>query len=333
MPPHARPVAYDKGMQMRTLGKTDLAVSRACFGTMTFGSQADQASSQRMVDMCLDHGINFIDTANIYNNGEAERIVGKCIAGKRDKIVLASKVRGKMGDGLEGLTRAAMLQSIDETLQRLQVDYLDLYYLHMPDHSVPIEESLAAMDEIIKSGKVRYPAFSNYASWQVTEMLWLSEKNGYVPPTVGQPMYNLLARGIEQEYLAMCKRFGLSNCIYNPLAGGLLTGKHQQERPIEGSRFDNNQLYLDRYWHPGYFAAVDELQAAALKHGRTMTSTALNWVWHHTEVDCVILGASRPEQLQQNFDALQDGPLPIELLETCETVWRNLRGVTPRYNR
>ncbi len=320
-------------MQMRTLGKTGLNVSRACFGTMTFGSQADQAASQRMVDLCIDHGINFFDTANMYNNGEAERILGKCLAGKRDKIVLASKVRAKMADGLEGLSRRAMLRAVDETLQRLNVDYLDLYYLHMPDHTVDIEETLATMDEIVKAGKVRYPAFSNYASWQVTEMLWLSEKHGYVPPTVGQPMYNMLARGIEQEYLAMCKRFGISNCIYNPLAGGLLTGKQQQSRPLEGSRFDNNQLYLDRYWHPAYFAAVDELQAAATKEGRTLVSTALNWVWHHTEVECVILGASRAEQLEQNLAALQDGPLPIELLETCETVWKGLRGITPKYNR
>jgi aryl-alcohol dehydrogenase-like predicted oxidoreductase len=249
--------------------------------------------------------------------------------------VLASKVGFKAGDqpGDIGLSRAAILRSIDLSLARLQTDYLDLYYLHVPDGSVPIEESLEAMDHVVRAGKVRYPAISNYAGWQVVEIHWICQRHCYRAPHVSQPMYNLLARGIEQEYLAMCRRFEVATVIYNPLAGGLLTGKHQPERPIPGTRFDANQLYLDRYWHPAYFAAVDELKAIAAGAGRTLVDMALNWVLHHTPTDCAIIGASNAGQLTENLDALGKGPLPAEVVTACDGVWNRLRGVTPKYNR
>ena len=323
-------------MQTRTLPHSDLTVSRVCFGTMTFGAQTDAPTARRMVDACLDRGVNFLDTANVYNRGESERILGGILNGRRSQVVLASKVRVKMGDAPDesGLSRAAMLKAIDESLRRLQTDYLDLYYLHMPDPATPIEESLETMDGLVRAGKVRYPAISNYASWQVVRMLWLSEQRGYRPPVISQPMYNLLARGIEQEYLAMCREFGISNAVYNPLAGGLLTGKQQRERPASGTRFDNNQLYLDRYWHPAYFDAVDELGAAAERAGRSLTDLSLNWLLHHTAADCIILGASKMEHLEQNLDLLEHGgPLAPETLAVCDQVWQKLRGVTPTYNR
>ncbi len=255
-------------MQTRPLGKTGLTAPRVCFGTMTFGSQVDESAAHRIVDYCLDHEINFLDTANVYNQGESEKILGRCIQGKRDKVILASKVRGKMtepvaGESYQGLARTAILRAVEDSLTRLGTDYLDLYYLHMPDPSVPIEESLEAMENLVKAGKVRFPALSNYASWQVTEAQWIAAEHGYVPATVTQPMYNLLARGIEQEFLPMCRRFGIFTCIYNPLAGGILTGKQQNSAPLAGSRFDKNQMYLDRYWHPAYFEAVGKLGEAA----------------------------------------------------------------------
>jgi aryl-alcohol dehydrogenase-like predicted oxidoreductase len=322
-------------MDTRTLRGTDLTVSRACYGTMTFGKQSDQILSTRLVDQCIDHGINFFDTANVYSTGVAETMLGNALKGRRDKVVLASKSGFKMGDGPDetGLSRAAMLKAIDQSLARLRTDYLDLYYLHTVDWSTPIEESLETMDRLVRAGKVRYPAISNYASWQVVEMHWISQRHGYQAPHISQPMYNLLARGIEQEYQAMCRRFAVATVIYNPLAGGLLTGKHQPERPLPGTRFDANPLYLDRYWHPAYFEAVDELKAIAERAGRSLTDMALNWVLHHTATDCIIIGASGTEQLAQNLEAMQRGPLPQDAVTACDGVWNRLRGITPKYNR
>jgi aryl-alcohol dehydrogenase-like predicted oxidoreductase len=317
------------------LKQTDLVVSRVCLGTMTFGGQTGEAAAGRMIDRCLEAGVNFIDTANVYNKGASESILGRVLKGRRGSVVLASKVRGKMGEGPDesGLSRAAILRAIDESLRRLQTDYLDLYYLHLPDYAAPLEESLAAMDELVRAGKVRYPASSNYAAWQVVRMLWLAEDSGYRPAAVTQPMYNLLARGIEQEYMPMCREMGISTVVYNPLAGGLLTGKQGRDAPLPGTRFENNQLYLDRYWHPAQFDAVDELRRIAERAGRSLVSLSLNWLYHHTQADCVILGASRVQQLEQNLNALEEGPLAPETVAACDAVWAKLRGVTPNYNR
>lgn len=322
-------------MQHIALRHTDLTVSRVCLGTMTFGGQTDIDEAARLVDHCLDSGVNFFDTANIYNKGASETILGRILRGRRSGVVLASKVRGKMGDGPNesGLSRVAIMRALDDTLRRLGTDYLDLYYLHQPDYDVPLEESLDAIDRLVRLGKVRWPASSNYASWQVCRMLWLAETHSYKPACVTQPMYNLIARGIEQEYLPMAKEFGVSTVVYNPLAGGLLTGKQQREAPIPGTRFDNNQLYLDRYWHPAYFDAVDRLGAIAASVGRSLVSLALNWLLHHSPADCLILGASRLDQISENLRAAEEGPLPEDAVAACDQVWADLRGITPKYNR
>lgn len=323
-------------MDYHTLPNTGLKVSRVSFGTMTFGSQADEIVAQRMIDLCLNAGINFIDTANIYNKGLSETMVGKLLMGRRHKVILATKVRGKMGDAADecGLSRAAIRKAIDASLQRLQTDYVDLYYLHQPDYDVPIEETLAAMDELVKAGKVRYPAVSNYAAWQVVEMHCISQKNRYQPPFISQPMYNLLARAIEDEYLPFCKHYGVAVLPYNPLAGGLLTGKQLREsKPIAGSRFDKNKMYLDRYWHDDDFAAVEELKTVANDAGKTLVELALQWVLSQDQVDSVILGASKLEQLEQNLKACDGPKLTTDVLARCDEVWGRLRGVTPKYNR
>ena len=322
-------------MDRRTLLHTDLTVSRFCFGTMTLGKPLDQAGTNQLIDRCIEAGINFIDTANIYNAGVAETLLGNALKRRRGQLVLASKVFFKMGDApdLHGLSRKAILRAIDASLSRLQTDYLDLYYLHAPDHTVPVEESLEAMESLVKQGKVRYPASSNYAGWEVVQMLWLCKERGWHAPFVSQPMYNLLARGIEQEYLPMCKEFGVSTVVYNPLAGGLLTGKHRQEVFIPGSRFDNNKLYQDRYWHEQYFHAVDRLRHIAQSAGRSLVSLSLNWLLHHTMSDVIILGASSLAQLNENLAAGEEGPLPEDALKACDQVWRDLRGPLPVYNR
>jgi aryl-alcohol dehydrogenase-like predicted oxidoreductase len=323
-------------MEFRTLPKTGLKVSRLSFGTMTFGAQIDQATAHRIVDCCLDAGINFFDTANVYNRGAAETILGKTLKGRRDKVILASKVRGKIGDAPdeEGLSGAAMRKAIDASLQRLGTDYVDLYYLHQPDYATPIEETLETMEELVRAGKVRFPAVSNYAAWQVAEILWICEKRGYHPYFISQPMYNLLARGIEEEYLPFCQRFGVAVVPYNPLAGGLLTGKHsRQSAPTPGTRFDGNKMYQDRYWLDDDFAAVEELRSIAQEAGKTLVELAVQWLLAQPLVDSIILGASRVEQLEENLKAAEGPNLDKSVLKRCDTVWKRLRGITPKYNR
>jgi len=322
-------------MNQVRLKRTDLQVSRLCFGTMTFGKPVEQATASRMIDRCIDEGINFVDTANLYQWGLAESMLGEAMRGKRDKFVVATKVRGKMGEGQDeaGLSRRAIFRAIEDSLKRLQTDYVDLYYLHQPDYEVPIEETLSAMEELIKQGKIRHPGTSNYSGWQVCEMLWTAKNQGYTPPYVSQPMYNLLARGIEQEYLPMAKKYDVTVIAYNPLAGGLLTGKHIQSTIPPGTRFDKNSMYQDRYWHPQNFAAVEKLKETAEKAGRSLLSLALNWLLNHTATDCVLLGASRMDQFEQNLAACAEGPLPPEVLRICDDVWAELRNPVPVYNR
>jgi aryl-alcohol dehydrogenase-like predicted oxidoreductase len=318
-----------------TLSTTGLRVSRLCFGTMTFGGQTDESTSVQMVERCLDAGINFFDTANVYTGGMSETFLGRALKGRRHRVILASKVSNKVGDAPDqkGLSRPAIRRAIDESLKRLDTEYLDIYYMHLPDYETRIEETLAAMNELIQEGKVRHVAQSNYAAWQVAQMQAIAEKNDYQPVLISQPMYNLLARGIEPEFLPMSKEFGVANIVYNPLAGGLLTGKHNAQEPIQGSRFDKNKMYLDRYWHADDFSAVEAVREIALRSGRSMVSLALCWLLHHTAIQCVILGASKLEQLDQNLKAAEEGPLDPDTLAALDKVWERLRGVTPKYNR
>jgi len=322
-------------MDRRTLPGTDLTVSRVCLGTMTFGAQVDEPAAVAMVDLCLDRGVNFIDTANVYAAGRSEEILGRILRGRRDRVILASKVGNKVGDGPAdiGLSRAAIAKAVEDTLRRLQTDRLDLYYFHQPDYATPLEESLEAADRLVGAGKVRYLAVSNYASWQVCRLLWLAERGGRPAVRVVQPMYNLLARGVEQELLPMCRALGLGVVAYNPLAGGLLTGKHRPAGPPTGTRFDLMPVYRDRYWHPANFDAVRDLSAAAELDGRSLAGLSFAWLLHHTPVDCLIVGASRPEQLRENLDAIDRGPLPAEAVAACDRVWKELRGPSPQYNR
>lgn len=322
-------------MDRITLKGTDLEVSRLCMGTMTFGGQADEAAAATMVDACLEAGINFFDTANVYTQGQSEEILGRILKGRRDQVVLATKVSLQKGDGpgVNGLSRTAITRAVEESLKRLQTDYLDLYYMHAPDYDTPLEETLAVMGELVRAGKVRYVGASNYASWQMCRMQWLAEGEGIPKVTVTQPMYNLLTRGIEAEFLPMCKELGLSTVVYNPLAGGLLTGKHQRQAPEAGGRFDKMANYRERYWYDTNFDAVEELAAACDAAGRSMVSTAFGWLLHHTAADCLIVGASRLEQLQENLKAAGDGPLSENLLAACERAWDRVRGVSAKYNR
>lgn len=322
-------------MKKVKLKGTNLEVSRLCLGTMTFGKPVDQPTADRMLDVCLDAGINFVDTANIYQAGLSERMLGEAMRRKRDRLIVATKVRGKMGDGPDesGLSRIAIFRAVEDCLKRMHTDYIDLCYLHQPDYAVPIEETLSATEELIKQGKVRFLGTSNYSGWQVCEMLWVAKTTGYTPATVSQPMYNLLARGIEQEYLPMAMKYEVAVISYNPLAGGLLTGKHLQASIPPGTRFDNNSMYQDRYWHSRNFVAVDKLKRTAERVSRSLIDVAFCWLLHHTPTDCVLLGASRIEQLEQNLAACEKGSLPPEVIQACDEVWAELRSPVPIYNR
>jgi aryl-alcohol dehydrogenase-like predicted oxidoreductase len=298
---------------------------------MTFGAQTDDKTAAQMVQRCLESGVNFFDTANVYNAGESETLLGGILGGLRKDVVVATKAGMKVGEHPAGLSRDLILKAAEDSLRRLQTDYVDLYYLHTPDPLTPLEESLAAMDRLVRDGKVRYVASSNYASWQVARMLWIADARGYSPARVTQPMYNLLARRLEDEYLPACAELGISTVVYNPLAGGLLTGKHGGA-PLAGTRFDGNQTYLDRYWNDCNLAAVRKLEAIARAAGRSLVSLSLNWLLHHTPIDCIVLGASRMEHLETNLASL-DEPLDESSLQACDAVWAGLKGTAPKYNR
>jgi aryl-alcohol dehydrogenase-like predicted oxidoreductase len=322
-------------MERRTLGDTNVSVSRVTLGTMTFGAQVDEAAAMAIIDNGLACGIDMIDTANVYTAGASERILGKALKGRRDRVILASKVGIRFGDGPTqgGLSRAAIREAIDASLKRLETDYLDIFYLHQPDPATPLEESLEEMDRLVCEGKVRFLGASNYPSWQVCRMLWLAQQNGWQPVRIVQSPYNLIARGVEPELLPMCQRFALATVAYNPLAGGLLTGKHQIGEPVPGTRFDRLPVYRDRYWNQANFEAVRQLTVLAEAQGRSLAGLSLAWLLHHTLTDCVILGVSRPEQLAENISAIARGPLSDESVEACDRIWKTLRGASPQYHR
>ena len=324
-------------MKTIALANTGLEVSGVCLGTMTFGSQVSEPDSARMVDYALDRGVNFLDTANVYNQGLSEEITGRVLGPRRTKVVLATKVRGVMGedgDSYGGLGPSEIRRAAEESLRRLGTDYIDIYYLHQPDRSVEIAETLEAMDGLRREGKIRWIGTSNYAAWQMAEIAGISREHGFQEPVVAQPMYNALARGIEQEYIAFTTRYRVANVCYNPLAGGLLSGKQaMQQGPIPGTRFDGNRMYLKRYWHAEYFRAVEALREVADRLGITLAALALRWVCHRPGADCVILGASKFAHLEANIDASQQEPLPEEALEACDAAWSAIRGPIPQYNR
>jgi len=323
-------------MEYRRLRGTGISVSRVSLGTMTFGAQADEATSLRMIDMALDAGVNFIDTADIYVHGRSEEIVGKALQGKRDGVVLASKVANFVGRDKRrdsGLHKWHVMRGCEASLKRLHTDCLDIYYLHKPDNDTPIEETLAAFDRLVQQGKVLYVGMSNFAAWQVCEALWKCDAARWSPPVVTQLPYNLITRGIEEECVACLQKMDIGLTVYNPLAGGLLTGKHRKDAgPAKGTRFELDNQYFGRYWHDTNFSAIDELKAIAQANGKTLTQLALQWIASQEHVDSIIIGASKAEHLEENIKAA-DGRLDEETLRACGNVWAKIRGEHFKYNR
>src|SRR5947209_6905660 len=259
-------------MKLRRLGRTGLQVSEICLGTMTFGHQCDEETSFEIMNKAADRGVYFLDTADVYpvppspeTAGRTEEIVGHWLKGQRDQYVVATKCRIRVGTGANdaGLSRRHILRACDESLRRLQTDYIDLYQPHSPDPDTPPDETLRALDDLVRQGKVRYLGCSNYPAWQVALALGISERHGWARFDCVQPRYNLLYREIESELLPLCRDQGLGVIPYNPLAGGFLTGKYRSlERPVEGTRFalgKTGELYRERYWHEAQLEAVPAL--------------------------------------------------------------------------
>ena len=323
-------------MQYRTLTGTGATVSRICLGTMTFGDQLNEADSIRMTHRTLDAGVNFVDTADIYVNGVSEIITGKALKGKRNGIVLASKVCNQVGEYKlkdVGLSRWHVIKGVEASLKRLDTDCLDIFYLHKPDYNTPIEETLAAFDMLVKQGKVIYVGMSNFAAWQTCQALWICDKRNYSPPVVTQQVYNLITRGIEQEFVPFCKEFKLGLVVYNPLAAGLLTGKHNLNKgPIDGTRFQLNKDYFGRYWNENNFNALSEIMDIAKKADKTPTELAFQWIASHDYVDSILIGFSKTEHLEQNLTAWE-GNLDDDALKACDEVWNKIKGVSFQYNR
>jgi aryl-alcohol dehydrogenase-like predicted oxidoreductase len=305
-------------------------------GTMTFGDQTPRDVAAAMVDRCRDAGITMFDTANAYNAGRSEELLGELVAPFRDEVSIATKVFNPMGDGPDdrGLSRAAIHKAIDASLRRLRTEHVELYYLHQPDWAVALEETLGAMVELIEEGKVGAIGVSNYAAWQIAELRHLGAVNGWPLVSVSQQQYNLLSRRVEEEYAAYAAQADLLDVVYNPLAGGLLTGKHRRgAEPEPGSRFTKAQ-YRDRYWNETQFEAVERLAGIAADAGVSLLELSFRWLWSQPLVDAILLGASKLEHLEQNLVAASvTDPLDDETLARCDEVWMPLRGPAPAYNR
>jgi aryl-alcohol dehydrogenase-like predicted oxidoreductase len=295
-------------LEYRTLGRSGVKVSRLCLGTMMFGGPTDEAASVEIIHRALDAGINFLDTANVYNNGESERIVGKAIRDRREQVVLATKVSGPMGEGPNdsGSSRRHILAQVEASLRRLGTDYIDLYYLHRVDWDTPLEESLRALDDCVRQGKVRYLGCSNFDAWQVCEGLWISDRRGLERFVCVQPLYNLVNRDVEVELLPFCRAHGLGVVSYSPLARGVLAGKY---RPGEPPPPDSRAARGDRRLHQTElreesFRVAEQLQPRAAAHGKTLTQFALAWLLANPAVTSIILGPRTKEQWEDNLGCL-----------------------------
>ena len=328
-------------MKLRRMGRTGLKVTELCLGTMTFGNQCDEPTSFAILARAASAGVNFIDTADAYpvpptpeTAGRTEEIIGKWLAGKRHQFVLATKCRIRVGVGPndEGLSRKHILKAVEDSLRRLQTDYLDLYQAHSFDPETPAEETLRAFDDLVRSGKVRYIGCSNFAAWQVALSLGISERNGLARYDCVQPRYNLLHRDIEAELLPLCRDQGLGVIAYNPLAGGFLSGKYRNlEQMPQGTRFTlgkTGELYRERYWHQSMLEVVERLRTFFEPRGRSLVSVAVAWVLGQPGLTSAILGASRPEQLDASLAAVNLA-LDDEEREACDLAWYSIPRTPP----
>jgi aryl-alcohol dehydrogenase-like predicted oxidoreductase len=323
-------------MQQRRVGRTGLKVSEICLGTMTFGGQCDEATSFRIMDVAAERGVTFFDTADVYpippdiaTAGRTEEVIGRWLAaspGRRRSLVLATKCRARVGPGAndQGLSRRHILAACEASLRRLGTDHIDLYQSHSYDPETPLDESLRAFDDLVRSGKVRYVGCSNYAAWQLALSVGISERHGWARHECVQPRYNVLYREIEAELLPLCRDQGVGVIAYNPLAGGFLTGKHSAAAPpAPGTRFTmgaSGELYRERYWHAAQFQAVATLKDYCRRRGWDLATASVAWVLQQPGITSAIVGASRPEQLEATL-AAAEFPFDDEARAAFDAVW------------
>ena len=291
-------------MEYRRMGRTGLKVSEVCLGTMTFGHSTDQKEAQKIVDLAFDAGINFFDTADSYGGGDSEVITGKTLKGRRRDAVVATKFFNPMGPGPNdsGMSRVRIMNAVEDSLQRLQMDHIDLYYIHHVDSQTPMEEMLRALDDLVHQGKVRYIACSNYQAWRLMEALWLSDANGLARFECFQPQYSLVVRDIEQELIPVCQLKSLGVVVWSPLGGGFLSGKYKPgERTVEGTRSADAWAYPQRYFAENADESLQALLAVADEIGRSPAQVALRWVLEQPAITSIIIGARTVEQARDNM--------------------------------
>ncbi|WP_427892382.1 aldo/keto reductase [Kribbella sp. GL6] len=307
-------------------------------GTMTFGDTVELDRAREILDVALGNGVTAIDTANGYAGGRSEEMLGELLRGRRDEVTIATKAGIYPGDanGEPLLSAKALRSSVEASLRRLGTDRVDLFYLHQPDRSVPIEETAGALAALVQDGLIGEIGVSNYAAWQITDVADACAAAGAPRPVVAQQLYNLVARRIEAEYVEYAATHDVRTIVYNPLGGGLLTGRHSfGDSPGEG-RFGSSalsQMYRERYWNQALFEAVSSLATIASDAGLTLPELSLRWLLSREVVDGVLLGGSKPEQLLSNIASARRGPLPADVLEACAEVGRVLSGPMPAYNR
>jgi aryl-alcohol dehydrogenase-like predicted oxidoreductase len=320
------------------LAGSSTPLSRLVLGTMTFGDTVDSAGAARMLDVALEAGVTGVDTANGYAGGATEEILRPLLPSRRDRIVLATKAGIPHPDAGEHspLSAKGLRASVEGSLARLGVERVDLFYLHQPDRAAPIAETLTTIGELVAEGKIGALGVSNYAAWQIAELNHVADEVGAPRPVVAQQLYNLLARRIEEEYVEFADTTNLLTMVYNPLGGGLLTGRHRFEQEPSSGRFADSRLaemYKRRYWDSALFEAVDALSRIADDAGLALTDLSLRWLLSKPVVGALLLGGSKIEHLQANLDAAAAGPLPTDVVEACDAIGASLRGPMPAYNR
>jgi len=291
-------------IEYRNLGNTGLKVAPICMGCMMFGSRTEEPESAMIIQDALDNGWNFFDTANVYSKQKSEEILGRAVKGKRDQAVIATKVHGKMGDGPndKGNSRRHIFQQVDASLRRLGTDYIDLYQLHRPDPTTPLEETLSALNDLIHAGKIRYYGFSHFESWQHCKALWIAEKNGWEPVVSEQCRYSILQRGVENEVAPFCGDHGIGLLPHSVLMYGLLTGKYRRgQDPPADSRAGREGGGLKQYFTDAMFDVLETLEARATDLGKTLSQYAIAWSLANPAVVAPIVGPRTHEQWIDNI--------------------------------